>query len=337
MWLNFRLFSRVYYFIFLLIAITAAGTIGFMTVEDWSFVDAFYMTVITISTVGFGEVNELSLYGRLFATILIITSFGTFAYAVSVITQYIVGGEYKVYFQEFKTMKASKNLRDHVIICGFGRVGKQIAEDLTSSGFDFIIVEQDEKVIEQQRLNSNYLLLNGDATNDQILETAGIQNARALITCLPKDADNLYVVLAVREVRKDLLVISRASFESAVSKLRTAGANNVIMPDSIGGSHMASLISNPDVMEFMDSLRMSGQLNANITSMGIDDLPEKHGESTIGEVQKALPRGLSIIGIKLKDGSYVVNPELDTVILKEHRIFILGSEINMRSLKEIQG
>lgn len=335
MWSNYRLFSKFYYFIFLLVVITVAGTVGFMIVEKWNFVDSFYMTVITISTVGYGEVNELSLYGRLFATILIMTSFGTFAYAISVITQYIVSGEYKLYFQEYRTMRAARNLRDHVIICGFGRVGKQVAEDLTASGMDFVIIEQDEKLIEQERLKGNYLLLNGDATNDQTLESAGVHHARALITCLPKDSDNLYVVLAVREVRKDLLVISRASYESAVSKLRTAGANNVIMPDSIGGTHMASLISSPDVMEFMDNLRMTGSSGANIISLGLPDLPYKFTDPTIGQIQDILPQGVLIIGVKLSDGSYVINPEAELAVDSDHRMFILGSAINIAFFNEI--
>ena len=273
MLLNYRLFSRIYYFLLLLALVISGGTVGYMVIEGWSFIDSFYMTIITISTVGYGEVSELSLYGKLFTSFLIISSFGTFAYAITSVTTYLVGGEYRKYFKQYKTMKELKKMKNHVIICGFGRVGKQVAEDLAAHNNEFIVIEKNTEIIDHE-INQGITFLNGDSTNDEVLIQACIENAKAIITCLPKDADNIYVVLAAREFKSDILIVSRSSTQSAVSKLKMAGANNVIMPDSIGGSHMASLIANPDVMEFLDMIRVQGNQGANVESISFDELPK---------------------------------------------------------------
>lgn len=332
---NFKLFSRVYYFLLLLLLITAGGTIGFMIIEEWAFVDAFYMTIITISTVGFGEVNELTIYGKLFTAFLIVSSFGTFAYAITSITTYLVGGEYKRYFKEYKAMQEAKKMRNHVIVCGYGRVGKQVAQDLSARNDDFVIVEMNESVVEEEKIISDYLFLKGDGTNDETLESAGIKNARAVITCLPKDADNIYVVLAARESNKNILIVSRASFPTAVSKLKMAGANNVIMPDSIGGSHMASLIINPDVMEFLDIVRVQGYEGTNVESLSFSELPKEFQNKTIRELEARELTGVTIIGYKDPAGTYFVNPSLDTVVVPDSKIFVLGNVNQINKLIEI--
>jgi voltage-gated potassium channel len=329
---NYRLFSRVYYFLILLILITSGGTIGYMIIEEWDFADSFYMTIITMSTVGFGEVHELTIYGKLFTAFLIISSFGTFAYAITSITTYLVGGEYRQYFKEYKTMQELKKMNGHVIICGYGRVGMQVAQDLNAHGNEFIIIEQDEDIVMQEKDHSGFLFLYGDSTNDETLKNAGIESARAVITCLPKDADNTYVVLAAREFKRDILIVSRASYTSAVSKLRMAGANNVIMPDSLGGSHMASLIANPDVMEFLDIIRVQGYTGANIESIAFEELPEQMKGKTIQELDAEKITGVTIIGYRAPDGEYHINPKSDTVVAPNSRIFVLGSEDQIKNI-----
>lgn len=331
---NFRLFARIYYFLILLLLITAGGTIGYMIIEEWSFTDSFYMTVITISTVGFSEVNELSSYGKFFTAFLIVSSFGTFAYAVTSITTYLVGGEYKRYFKYYKTMKDLSTLRDHVIICGYGRVGKQVASDLEAHETNFVVIEQDELIIGSLKDQNDILFLHGDSTDDEILKMAQIQTARAVITCLPKDADNTYVVLSAREFKKDILIVSRASSSGAVSKLRMAGANNVIMPDTIGGSHMASLIANPDVMEFLDTIRVQGYKGANIESIGYDELPVKMQGMTIEDLDAQKITGVKIIGYKAANGEYMVNPEGSIRVEPGSRLFVLGTTEQIRKVVE---
>ncbi len=337
MLLNYRFFYRIYYFIFLLLLITTGGTVGYMLIEDWNLIDSFYMTIITISTVGFSEVGDLSIYGKLFTSFLIISSFGTFAYVLSAITKYLVGGEYKKYFKEYKTIKKVNKMENHVIICGFGRVGKQVAEDLHSQGSMFVIIESNQELIEEYSMKHDYIFVNGDATHDEDLKKAGIETARGLITCLPKDADNLYAVLAGREFNSSVLIISRASYYSAVSKLKLAGANNIIMPDSIGGSHMASLIVNADVMEFLDIIRVQGNRGANVESITFEQLPSELQGKTIEELDSKKITGVTIIGYKTKDGDYQINPDIDIVVVPGSKIFVLGKSEQIDHLHDHYG
>lgn len=322
---NFRLFARVYYFILLLLLVITGGTVGYMVIENWDFVDSFYMTIITISTVGFREVNELTVHGKIFTSFLIMSSFGTFAYAVTSITTYLVGGEYKRYFKVYRTMKQLSKMNGHVIICGFGRVGRQVALDLNAHGIDFVVIEQDESLVEHAKEHEGFPFLFGDSTDDEVLHQACLSKARAVITCLPKDADNIYVVLAARESKKDMLIISRASSSPAVSKLKMAGATNIIMPDSIGGSHMASLIANPDVMEFLDIIRVQGYTGANVETITYEELPAAMQGKTIGELDAQKITGVRIIGYKSADGNYSINPD-DNIRVEPHsRLFVLGT------------
>lgn len=323
--LRSKLFSKIYYFIGLILFIMVGGTAGYMVIEGWDIVDALYMTIITISTVGFSEVAPLSVYGKLFTGFLIFSSFGTFAFAITSITRYLVGGEYRRYLKEYKVMKETSKMRDHVIICGFGRVGLQVASDLDASGTEFVIIEKDEEVISEWSSHEEYLFLRGDGTNDETLLHAGVQNARAIIVCMPHDADNIYVVLAAREQNSKILIVSRASQNMAVSKLKMAGANNVIMPDSIGGSHMASLIANPDVMEFLDIIRVLGNRGANIGTITYEELPEEFKGKTIGELESREITGVTIIGYKQPDGEYRINPIPSVMVEPGSKIFVLGN------------
>jgi len=325
MFVKSSLFRKISYFVGLIAFIIVGGTSGYIIIEGFGIVDALYMTIITISTVGFAEVVPLTVYGKLFTSFLIITSFGTFAYAITSLTRYLIGGEYKHYMKEYRVMKETRKLNNHIIICGFGRVGMQVAADLNDSGSDFVILEKDEEVIEHWSSHEEYLFVKGDSTDDDALERARVDTAKAIITCMPKDADNIYVVLAAREKNPEILIVSRASQSSAVSKLRIAGANNVIMPDSIGGSHMASLISHPDVMEFVDIIRAKGTLGANIDTLTYDQLPGNLKDKTISELNAIEDTGVTIIGFKDAEGGYHINPGGRTKVVEGSKIFVLGN------------
>ncbi len=329
--LNYKILSKVFYFFILLMLIIFGGTIGYVIIEEWGWVDSFYMTIITISTVGFQEVHTLSLYGKIFTSFLIIFSFGTFAYAVTSITNYLIGGEYKKYLKEYKTMKELKKMSNHVIICGFGRVGRQVAEDLKAHQNDFVVLERDKELIEDKTYEDIFFI-QGDGTDDSVLERASVRSAKAIITCLPNDSENIYVVLAAREFNKEMIIVSRASNQSAVSKLKMAGATNVIMPDSIGGSHMASLIAHPDVMEFIDMIRVQGDQGCNVESISYDELPAELKDKTIRQLEAKKETGVTIIGFKNKDGEYIVNPPQDTIVSEGSRVFVLGNSQQIKHL-----
>ena len=336
---NFKLFSKIFYAISILALIILMGTLGFYFIEpQYNILDSFYMTIITISTVGFQEVHPLSPEGRLFASFLIITSFGTFAYAISAITSYLVGGEYKIYFKQYRLNKQLEKLSGHVILCGFGRVGKQAAADLRAYDQSFVIVENNEGVIERNRIQDERLIfLNDDATMDDTLKLAGIDRARALITTLPSDADNLFVVLTARELNSRIKIISRAEKVSSVKKVKIAGANNVIMPDRVGGSHMAQLVVTPDVVEFLDHISVQGEAEVNLEEISFNELPEDFKYKTIQELGARQLTGCNIIGFKSSDGEYMINPAPDTKVLPNSKLFVLGNPDQIKKLNQIFG
>jgi len=334
---HFKFFSKLYYALGLIMAIILIGTFGFMIVEDWRLLDSLYMTIVTVSTVGFGEVHELSDAGKMFTAFLIVTSFGTFTYAVSAVTTYIIGGEYVKYYKELKNMKNLEKLSGHTIVCGYGRVGKQAAHDLRFYKKEYVIVERDSDIAlgENDENNEfNEVFVKGEATEDNILIRAGLKKATALITALPKDADNLFVVLSARELNPNLKIISRASSYSSMRKLRIAGANNVIMPDTVGGAHMASLVVNPDVMEFLDLIQVSGKATVNLEEINFQQLPENLKYCTIQDLKQKAMAGCNVIGLKNKDGEYIINPPDDTPITPGSKLFVLGNPEQIRLLNE---
>ncbi len=336
-WISYNLFARLSYFLIVLTVIIVGGTVGYIWIEDYPIIDAFYMTVITISTVGFGEIHPLSSTGKLFTAGLIITSFGTFAYSITSISTYLVGGEYKQFVKRQKLMKELKNLKNHVIVCGFGRVGKQVARDLAATKTPFVVLEKDPEVIAEYEELPGYLFLKGNATEDKNLLTANLLEAKAVICSLPQDTDNLYVVLSARERSAKVTIISRAIQNSSISKLKFAGANNVILPDTIGGSHMASLITNPDVMEFLDIVRVQGRTGSNVNSVAFSELPENLQNMTLGQLNEQKLTGVSIIGYKTPDGTYIVNPDEDILMVLGSSLFVLGNEEQVAKLKTLFG
>lgn len=318
-----------------MLAMIFIGTFGYVIIEDFPFFDAFYMTILTVATVGFGEVHQLSNAGRLFTSFLIIFSFGTFAYAVSTITQYLADGEFNRYFKNYKVTTAIEKLSDHVIVCGYGRNGKQAVTVLKNNDTPYVVIEEKKEVVNSFNEDFKDLIIEGDATLDEILIKAGIHKAKALITSLPIDADNLFIVLSARQLNNTLTIISRASDDNTDKKLKAAGANNVIMPDKIGGAHMASLVLKPDVVEFVDNLTGQNGLTQNLAELTFEAIPEVYRNKTIKELEVRNKTGANIIGFKTVSGEYVINPSPDTKIIPGAKIFVLGTIEQISLLKQI--
>lgn len=337
MWRNFKIFRKIYFFLFLMLLVISLGTVGYMLIEGWGVFDAFYMTIITMSTVGFGEVHPLSDVGRMFTAFLLITCFGIFAYTISSLTNYIVGGEYRANLRTSKLMRVMKTMEDHIIICGFGRVGKQVAQDLELYKLPYVVIENDPEIIKEFENQGHKLFVQGDATKDGVLFRSNLAKAKGVVTCLPKDADNVYVVLAAREGNSSLNIVARASQTSALSKLKLAGADHVIMPDSIGGSHMAALISNPDVIEFMDAIKVQGFSGVNIESIKFNELPAEFQNKTIGQLEAKRITGVTIVGFKTPEGQYIINPDFETEVVPNSTLFVLGSAEQIQKLNSLFG
>ena len=303
---------------------------------SYTLLEAVYMTIITITTVGFREIYEPTQGTMIFISLLIITSFGTFAYAVSAISAYVIDGEFRAYFKEYKVKSELSKLKNHVIICGYGRNGSQAVTVMEKHNQSFVIVENDLLAIEDIKKHSpDALIVSGDATHDEILIEAGIENANSLITTLPSDSNNLFVVLSARSINKNLKIISRASEDNSDKKLRIAGANNVIMPDKIGGAHMASLVMKPDVVEFIDYISAQGQIDFNLEEISFEELPDKFRNKSINEIGVRALTGANIIGLKNVNGEFVINPNPDTIITSKIKMFALGTPNQIKKLKQL--
>ena len=319
----------------LLFTLIVVGTVGYVIIDNYTWFNAFYMTIITVATVGYGEVEPLSTAGKIFTSFLIITSFGTFAYAVSAITRFLADGEFKNFFKNKRLNDSVSKLSEHVIICGYGRNGRQAAQILKKHDKRFVVIETDEKITGIINHRFSDLVLTGNATEDEILIKAGILKASALITTLPKDADNLFIVLTARHLNPGLTIISRASDDGSDTKLKIAGADNVIMPDKVGGAHMASLVMKPDVMEFLDYITAQSGDSINLEEIAFENITDSLKNKTLKDLEIRNKSGANIIGFKTATGMYLVNPSADTKIIPHSKIFVLGTPDQIKKLKII--
>ena len=315
--------------------ILIAGLVGYMVIEKFTVAEALYMTTITITTTGFSEVRPLSDAGRLFTTILLIFSWAAFALVLTRITQYIISGEINKFFKTRKLMAALAKLNGHVVICGFGRNGQQAAHTLRVHGQTFVVIERDEEVAEDELSQfPDLVYVVGDGTDDDVLLRAGVQRAKALITTLPDDADNVFIVLSARDINPRIQIISRASSSSSVLKLKKAGADSVIMPDKIGGTHMATLISKPDVIEFIDYLSGEEGESISMESVGYDQLPRELRDRPLSEIMRWKKTGVNCIGVKTIEGKFVINPPEQILITQGMKVMVLGTRQQIEEMKE---
>ena len=314
------------------VSIIVIGVTGYMLIEDDNFLNALYMTIITISTVGFGEIHRLSAGGKIFTMILIISSFTTYAYALTTISTHFFEGQLQFFLSGNRNKSFSK-MKNHVIICGYGRNGQQVANELKAHNHQFVVVDQIRDVIIENFDKSNGFI-EGDATQDEVLIKANIKSAKALITTLPVDPDNLYVVLTARALNPDLELISRASSESSEKKLRMAGVDSVVMPERVGGAHMANLVTNPDVIEFMDHVSVHGDDPTSLEEFECPEMGRDGHVKTIGEYAIRRKTGANIIGFKASDGSYILNPKPDTKVMPGAKLFVLGTPDQIEDMKD---
>jgi|LGVF01.1.fsa_nt_gb voltage-gated potassium channel len=320
----------------LLTFIVGVGVLGYMFIDDYSFVDALFMTVITISTVGFSVVDPLNPAGKIFTVFLIFSSIGAYMYAASIITKFIVDGQFLIQYKHNQVYKRIQKLNGHVIVCGYGRNGHQAIQKLKDYNEDFVIIEKNKDKIDEMSQDDSLLFVEGDATEDAVLEKAGINRATTLITTLPKDSENVFVVLSSRQLRSDITIISRASEENSRSKLKIAGATNIIMPDKLGGDHMASLVVTPDVVEFLDNISLEWKRNINIKEIKIEDLKLKEGEiSTLRKLDLRRQTGVTVIGLKNIEGNYDVNPNVDEELVSQTKLIVLGKSYQIAKMMEL--
>jgi voltage-gated potassium channel len=306
---------------------------GFKTLMSISWIDAMYMTVITMTTVGYREVQAPTVETKVFIIFLIIFSVIIVGYAVAVVTEYLLTRTTLKNVKEKRLLKKIKSMENHVIVVGYGRNGKQAVQKLRDYHKDFIVIERDQEVIDNAQLDEEFFL-KGNAIEDEVLIKAGIEKASNLIAALPKDADNLFVVLSARQLNAKLGIISRASEETSYKKLKLAGANNVILPDSIGGQHMASLVVNPDLLEFWDNLSYGGNQGVNLEQLSFEQMFDDNHTCTIKELRKMSKTGCTIIGYKSPDGEYVVNPSPEIELTAGSKIIVVGNTSQIKNMQK---
>ena len=308
------------------------GTIGYQIVEGWSLLDSFYMTVITLTTIGFAEVHPMTVAGRLFTVTIIFLGLGMVGYAVVTGTRFVVEGEINKFITRRRHMRAIHRIRDHFIVCGFGRMGSFICHELQERALPFVVVEQNPET-QQRILELGYLMAPGDATEEETLITAGIESARGLVAVLDRDADNVYVVLTARELNSGLEIIARAAEESAHKKLLRAGASRVISPYQIGGMRMLMSILKPTVTSFLEVVMDHRQLNIELEEVQLGERSGYDGKKLAEtDIRKSL--NLIVIAVKKRDGTMVFNPGPDTVLNSHDTLIAMGQKEKLAEFRK---
>jgi len=310
------------------------GTAGYMWLEGYSFREAFSMTTITVATVGYGAVRTLSPAGEWFSSFLILLNIGIFTYALAVFSYYVINGEIFRNMHLKSIYNKIDALRDHVIICGYGRYGREISQNFLHHRTPFVVVESNPAIIEEIQQNGEQLLyIADDATHDETLLRAGITRAKALITALPDDSENVFIVLTARQLNPNLNIISRATAAKSQRKLRLAGANHVIMPEQIGGFYMATLVSKPGATEFFSYITRESESDIEFEEIHFRNMPSSCQGKSIRELHIRREAGANIIGFKHSDGSYIVNPGPETVLTEDSSFILLGTRVQLEAMR----
>ena len=313
--------------------VLVVGVVGYKLFSNFTWVEAIYMTIITVTTVGFSEVRPLDAEAKIFTVFLIVTSVFIFGYAISVVTEYLLGRNSLQLLKKKKVKKKIEALTDHIVVCGFGRNGMQAAARLKAYKKPFVVIEKNKEIIE--RHEDDILFIEGDASEDEVLLEAGIEQAQYLITTLPDDAGNLFIVLSARQLKKELFIISRASQVTSFTKLQLAGADKVIMPDKIGGDHMASLVVMPDLITFINQLSIEGENTTNLEEVEIEDLTNESDYNSIKDLDLRRKTGCTIIGYIDPIGNYIINPEADLVLEPKGKVIVLGRAEQIKKLNQM--
>jgi len=318
-----------------MITIIIIGILGYHYLSDYNWVDAIYMTIITVTTVGFGEVQVLNDIGKLFTVGLIILSIIIYGYGISIISEYVLNNRIFENIIKKRMENKVKNFKGHIILVGYGRIGKIALNKLRNFNRQVVVVEKDASLIGKND-SKNIIFCISDGTDDETLLRAGIINASALITSLGEDADNLFIVLSARQLNKDLNIISRATNERTAKKLELAGANKIILPHKIGGNFMASLLVTPDLVEFIQRLSLEERnTRTNLEEISFDDCPIEYHDKSIAELNLRKKTGCTIIGYKTASGEYIINPDPNTKLVKGSNIIILGQPEQIQKLNDM--
>ena len=321
------LLKRLAIAIMALLSILCLGTVGFHYLEGWNFPESLYATVVTLSTVGYGDFVPRSGEGMMFTVFLIIVGVGTMLYTVGLITETMIEGRLNIILGKGRLEKMIKKIQDHYIICGCGRIGRLICKELAEEKVDFVVIDNNQEVI-QRIEEEGYLHYKGDATQDKTLLAVGIKKAKGIICVLPSDAENLYVILAARELNQDIFILSRSDDEESEKRLLKAGANRVESPYMMGGMRMAMAILRPAMLDFVELTTMKQSLE-----LRMDEIAVCEGSSYIGksleDSQIRQKFGLIVVAVKKESGKMIFNPMAKYVLESNDKLIVLGEVENI--------
>lgn len=323
-------------FLFTLLAIAgtiAIGTVGFVVIDRYPPFDAFYMTLTTMTTVGYGEVHPLTQAGRVFNSFLIMFGVTTIFIAIGAMTQSIIELEFGDATKQRRNRKMIANLKDHYIICGYGRVGRGAAEELQHAGVPFVVVDIDPDRV-QRSMMAGMLAVAADSTRDETLRLVGIEKARGLVAALATDADNLFVLLSAKGLNPRIYVAARAAEEGADAKMRRAGADAVFAPYTITGHRLAQSLLRPHVVQFLDFTTNDIDKDIAIEQVRVAENSATVSK-TIMEMRLGRELGVIVLAIRHRDGQMVFNPPAETAVSAGDFLIVMGRQQNLRSLEEL--
>ncbi len=315
--------------------IVTGGTLGFIWIEHYSPFDAFYMTLITITTVGYQELHPLSFYGRIFNSFLIVFGVTMLLLAVGGMTQVIIELELTQFFGKRRTRKMIEKLQDHIIVCGFGRVGRGAAHELQRANVPFLIVDKSEDRVEWA-IREGMLGVLADATDDETLKQAGVMLARGLIATLQSDADNLFVILSAKALKPGLQVAARVNSEQSERKMRLAGADHIFAPYDMTGNRMAQAMLKPHVFQFIDFTTKGIGLDVGIEQLSVPASSEL-ASKTLLEANFRKELGVIVLAIRKSDGSMQFNPPAEAGIEAGDFLIVMGEFASLRKLEQVLG
>lgn len=326
-----KLWQKFFTAVILLALVVLFGTGGYMAVEGWTFIDSLYMTIITLASVGYKEIHDLSSNGRIFTIILILGGVSTVAYALSAGARILLEGELQEVFGRRKMEKKIRELKNHYIICGYGRMGKIICRELREKSLRFVVIEKEPDILHEEE---SVLIFKGDATKDEVLKELGIERAKGLISVLPTDAENLYVVLSARGLNSSLQIVARAGEEGSEQKLLRAGADRVVSPYHIGGLRIAHTVLKPAVVDFIEFATKSGNIDLQMEEVSIQENSELIG-LTLDECGIGRDLGVIIVAIKQNEGDMRFNPTFRSIIKAGDTLIALGETSKLKVLEEM--
>jgi len=304
--------------------VLGVGTVGYHLLEGWSFPDAFYMTVITIFTVGYSEVRPLSDAGHYFTVLLIFTGVGAIGYTATTVTADLVSGQIRQLLRGQRMEKRLSRLKDHVILCGYGKTGREIAREFHAAGVSLCVVDADEQAVEDA-LQAGLLALHGDATDERVLERCGLRQSRGVLTALPRDSENLFVTLTVREVSPGTPIVARGLEPGSEARLLRAGASHVVSPAVIGGRRMAAVLLHPEIIDFLDIFMKKDDVGWTLSQLEVGERSPVAGRTLQEARLREVSGGALVLGLH-RGGEVCPLPGADSRIEAGDVLVVLGTQ-----------